>query len=153
MKRLLYILLLIVVPYFVLAQTKCNARTEDRMEHGGMHSDTVTVSKLDLSSPVVIDNINNVILTFPDGEGDKNGDYGKNEGSDKVYYTQERFLRPNRMLAIHWTDKTPQCYLLSWSSAVAVKMQRISSTVLQFIPLSEGFTLTIESAKYEDYEE
>ena len=101
----------------------------------------------------MIDNIKNAILIFPDGFGDKNGESKKMSGSDNISYTQERFLRPNRMLAIHWTDKIPQCYLLSWPSAVAMKMLRINSTVLQLIPLSERFSLTIEMVKYEDYEE
>ena len=153
MKRLLYILLFIVLPSFVFAQLTCDADIEEGKERVSTPSDTIVMSRLDLSEPVMIDNIKNAILIFPDDFGDKNGESKKMSGSDNISYTQERFLRPNRMLAIHWTDKTPQCYLLSWPSAVAMKMLRINSTVLQLIPLSERFSLTIEMVKYEDYEE
>lgn len=137
----------------MFAQLTCDADIEEGKERVSTPSDTIVMSRLDLSEPVMIDNIKNAILIFPDGFGDKNGESKKMSGSDNISYTQERFLRPNRMLAIHWTDKTPQCYLLSWPSAVAMKMLRINSTVLQLIPLSERFSLTIEMVKYEDYEE
>lgn len=148
MKVFLYILLFAVIPSFVFAQTMRSVDMNEGTEREKMLPDTIVMDRLDVSEPVVIDSVRNVILIFPNEENDKEC-YGN---SEKIFYTQERFLRSNRMLAIHWTDKTPQCYLLSWSSVVAVKMQRISSTVLQLTSLSESFSLTIESAKYEDYE-
>lgn len=104
-------------------------------------ADTIDIASLTLPSVHSVNEAKAFVLRFPVS------------ADDKVYYTQERFIRSNRMLAIHWIDKTPCCYLFSWPSTVAVRMERIDATTLLLHSLSPGFTLKIESAAYSDFEE